>query len=155
MISSGAHVRHISQPEFQALFSQVAWYQKPSFSEFLARVTEAKQAGLAVDAGHFQLLAGRHQKRSEWKRADDLEHGERMAIGDRSAPTPAPEGPGEAPRGALYATTPSRAFLCAGKPTSHEPKERYTRQIILAGDIRLNPACKFPHSFTSFGRWTR
>ena len=39
------------QAELQALFSQVAWYQKPSFSEFLARVTEAKQAGFAVDRG--------------------------------------------------------------------------------------------------------
>ena len=40
-----------SQGELQALFSQVAWYQKPSFSEFLALVTEAKQAGFAVDRG--------------------------------------------------------------------------------------------------------
>ena len=39
------------QAELQALFSQVAWYQKPSFSEFLARVTEARQAGFAVDRG--------------------------------------------------------------------------------------------------------
>jgi DNA-binding IclR family transcriptional regulator len=40
-----------SQTELQALFSQVAWYQKPSFSKFLARVAEAKQAGFAVDHG--------------------------------------------------------------------------------------------------------
>jgi DNA-binding IclR family transcriptional regulator len=40
-----------SEAELEALFSQVAWYQKPSFSEFLARVTEAKQAGFAVDRG--------------------------------------------------------------------------------------------------------
>jgi DNA-binding IclR family transcriptional regulator len=40
-----------SQAELQALFSQVAWYQKPSFSEFLTRVAEAKQAGFAVDRG--------------------------------------------------------------------------------------------------------
>ncbi len=40
-----------SQVELKALFSQVAWYQKPSFSEFLALVTEAKQAGFAVDRG--------------------------------------------------------------------------------------------------------
>jgi DNA-binding IclR family transcriptional regulator len=40
-----------SRAELEALFSQVAWYQKPSFSEFLARVTEAKQAGFAVDRG--------------------------------------------------------------------------------------------------------
>jgi IclR family transcriptional regulator, KDG regulon repressor len=40
-----------SRAELQALFSQVAWYQKPSFSDFLARVAEAKQAGFAVDCG--------------------------------------------------------------------------------------------------------
>jgi DNA-binding IclR family transcriptional regulator len=40
-----------SQAELQALFSQVAWYQKPTFSGFLARVAEAKQAGFAVDRG--------------------------------------------------------------------------------------------------------
>ena len=40
-----------SHPELQALFSHVAWYQKPSFPEFLARVSEAKQAGFAVDRG--------------------------------------------------------------------------------------------------------
>ncbi len=40
-----------SQAELQALFSQVAWYQKPAFSGFLARVAEARQAGFAVDRG--------------------------------------------------------------------------------------------------------
>ena len=40
-----------SQTELKALFSRVAWYQKPSFSEFLALVTEAKQAGFAIDRG--------------------------------------------------------------------------------------------------------
>jgi len=40
-----------SQAELKALFSRVAWYQKPSFSEFLGRVTEAKEAGFAVDRG--------------------------------------------------------------------------------------------------------
>jgi DNA-binding IclR family transcriptional regulator len=40
-----------SQAELEALFSQVAWYQKPSFPEFLTRVTEAKVAGFAVDRG--------------------------------------------------------------------------------------------------------
>jgi DNA-binding IclR family transcriptional regulator len=40
-----------TQPEVKALFSRVAWYQKPSFSEFLTRVAEAKQAGFAVDRG--------------------------------------------------------------------------------------------------------
>jgi DNA-binding IclR family transcriptional regulator len=40
-----------SEAELKALFSQVAWYQKPSFSDFLARVTEAKKAGFAVDRG--------------------------------------------------------------------------------------------------------
>jgi DNA-binding IclR family transcriptional regulator len=40
-----------SQAELQALFSQVAWYQKPAFPAFLARVAEARQAGFAVDRG--------------------------------------------------------------------------------------------------------
>jgi DNA-binding IclR family transcriptional regulator len=40
-----------SQAELQALFSQVAWYQKPAFPAFLDRVAEAKQAGFAVDRG--------------------------------------------------------------------------------------------------------
>lgn len=40
-----------SQAELKALFTRVAWYQKPSFSEFLALVSEAKQAGFAVDRG--------------------------------------------------------------------------------------------------------
>jgi DNA-binding IclR family transcriptional regulator len=40
-----------SEAELEALFSQVAWYQKPLFPEFLARVTEAKKAGFAVDRG--------------------------------------------------------------------------------------------------------
>ena len=40
-----------SEAELKMLFSQVVWYQKPSFSNFLARVTEAKKAGFAVDCG--------------------------------------------------------------------------------------------------------
>src|SRR6476620_10124968 len=40
-----------SQAELKALFSQVAWYQKPTFSGFLARVAEAKQAGSAAGMG--------------------------------------------------------------------------------------------------------
>jgi DNA-binding IclR family transcriptional regulator len=40
-----------SRAELQSLFSQVAWYQKPTFPEFLAGVAEAKQAGFAVDRG--------------------------------------------------------------------------------------------------------
>ncbi len=40
-----------SEAELEALFSHVVWYRKPSFSEFLARVTEAKEAGFAVDRG--------------------------------------------------------------------------------------------------------
>jgi DNA-binding IclR family transcriptional regulator len=40
-----------SEPELEALFSRVAWYQKPSFSDFLARVNEAREAGVAVDRG--------------------------------------------------------------------------------------------------------
>jgi DNA-binding IclR family transcriptional regulator len=40
-----------SEPELEALFSKVAWYQKPSFADFLARVKEAKKCGFAVDRG--------------------------------------------------------------------------------------------------------
>lgn len=40
-----------SEKELEALFSQVAWYRKPSFTEFLARVRDAKTAGFAVDRG--------------------------------------------------------------------------------------------------------
>jgi DNA-binding IclR family transcriptional regulator len=40
-----------SEAELEALFSQVAWYQKPSFGEFLERVRIAKTAGFAVDRG--------------------------------------------------------------------------------------------------------
>jgi DNA-binding IclR family transcriptional regulator len=40
-----------SEPELEALFSKVAWYQKPSFADFLARVNEARKAGFAVDRG--------------------------------------------------------------------------------------------------------
>ena len=40
-----------SQEELEALFSQVDWYDKPSFPEFLTRVKEAKQSGFAVDRG--------------------------------------------------------------------------------------------------------
>jgi len=31
----------------EALFSEVAWYRKPSFADFLARVREARQCGFA------------------------------------------------------------------------------------------------------------
>src|ERR687887_659217 len=37
--------------ELEALFAEVAWYRKPSFAEFLARVREARQCGFAVDQG--------------------------------------------------------------------------------------------------------
>jgi DNA-binding IclR family transcriptional regulator len=40
-----------SEAELEALFSPVAWYQKPSFADFLARVKEARKAGFAVDRG--------------------------------------------------------------------------------------------------------
>ena len=40
-----------SEQELETLFSQVKWYQKPSFPDFLARVREAKKSGLAVDRG--------------------------------------------------------------------------------------------------------
>jgi len=39
------------EAELEALFSPVAWYQKPSFPDFLARVKEARKAGFAVDRG--------------------------------------------------------------------------------------------------------
>jgi DNA-binding IclR family transcriptional regulator len=37
--------------ELENLFSPVAWYQKPSFADFLAQVEEARQSGFAVDRG--------------------------------------------------------------------------------------------------------
>ena len=37
--------------ELEALFSEVAWYRKPSFADFLVRVREARQCGFAVDRG--------------------------------------------------------------------------------------------------------
>src|SRR5262245_14435209 len=40
-----------SEAELEGLLSQVAWYEKPSFPDFLARVKEAKQAGFSVDRG--------------------------------------------------------------------------------------------------------
>jgi DNA-binding IclR family transcriptional regulator len=40
-----------SEPELEALFSQVEWYRKPAFTEFLGRVTEAKKSGFAIDRG--------------------------------------------------------------------------------------------------------
>jgi DNA-binding IclR family transcriptional regulator len=40
-----------SEPELETLLSQVGWYDKPSFAEFLERVKEAKQAGFSVDRG--------------------------------------------------------------------------------------------------------
>jgi len=40
-----------SEPELEALFSQVDWHQKPSFRDFLVRVKEARKAGFAVDRG--------------------------------------------------------------------------------------------------------
>ena len=38
-----------SENELQAALSQVEWFEKPSFSDFLARVNDAKQSGFAVD----------------------------------------------------------------------------------------------------------
>jgi DNA-binding IclR family transcriptional regulator len=40
-----------NETELEALFSEVAWYRKPSFADFLARVSEARQCGFAVDRG--------------------------------------------------------------------------------------------------------
>jgi DNA-binding IclR family transcriptional regulator len=38
-----------SEAELEAAFSQVDWYDKPSFPDFLARANEARQSGFAVD----------------------------------------------------------------------------------------------------------
>jgi DNA-binding IclR family transcriptional regulator len=40
-----------SEQELETLLSQVDWYEKPSFSDFLTRVKEAKQSGFAIDRG--------------------------------------------------------------------------------------------------------
>ena len=40
-----------SAQEVEAAFSQVHWYEKPSFQDFLKRVRETKQSGFAVDRG--------------------------------------------------------------------------------------------------------
>ena len=40
-----------TEPELKALLAQVRWYRKPSFPEFVARVKDAKQSGVAVDRG--------------------------------------------------------------------------------------------------------
>ena len=45
---------NVSEAELDRLFAQVAWYQKPSFPEFLARVNEARKAGFAVDRASIQ-----------------------------------------------------------------------------------------------------
>ena len=38
-----------SRQELEARFSQVDWYDKPSFADFLVRVEEARRSGFAVD----------------------------------------------------------------------------------------------------------
>jgi DNA-binding IclR family transcriptional regulator len=40
-----------SEVELETLFSPVTWYRKPSFADFLARATEARQSGFAIDRG--------------------------------------------------------------------------------------------------------
>jgi DNA-binding IclR family transcriptional regulator len=40
-----------NEAELEAALSEVKWYEKPSFPEFLTRVKEAKQSGFAVDRG--------------------------------------------------------------------------------------------------------
>ncbi|HEX3882211.1 MAG TPA: helix-turn-helix domain-containing protein [Stellaceae bacterium] len=40
-----------SRPELEALFSQVDWYDKPAFPDFLAQVDETRRSGFAVDRG--------------------------------------------------------------------------------------------------------
>jgi DNA-binding IclR family transcriptional regulator len=38
-----------SEEELEALFARAEWYRKPAFADFLARVREARRAGVAVD----------------------------------------------------------------------------------------------------------
>src|SRR5262245_51752095 len=40
-----------NETELEARFSEVVWYRKPSFADFLARVSEARHCGFAVDRG--------------------------------------------------------------------------------------------------------
>ena len=40
-----------NETELEALFSEVAWYRKPSFADVLTRAREARQCGFAVDRG--------------------------------------------------------------------------------------------------------
>ena len=40
-----------SEAELEALFAPVAWFQKPSFADFLAQVEEARKSCVAVDRG--------------------------------------------------------------------------------------------------------
>jgi len=40
-----------SEEELEAQLSQVDWYERPSFRDFLGQVKEAKQSGFAVDRG--------------------------------------------------------------------------------------------------------
>jgi DNA-binding IclR family transcriptional regulator len=47
-----------SEAELEELFSPVAWYQKPSFADFMARVKEARKAGFAV--GSRRHVSGHH-----------------------------------------------------------------------------------------------
>ena len=46
-----------SEAELERLFAQVAWYQKPPFPEFLARVQEARKVGLR---GRSREYSGHH-----------------------------------------------------------------------------------------------
>ena len=39
------------EAELEALFAPVAWYQKPSFDDFLGRAAAARKSGFAVDQG--------------------------------------------------------------------------------------------------------
>jgi DNA-binding IclR family transcriptional regulator len=41
-----------TERELETLFGRVAWYQKPSFPDFLVRAKEAKRAGFAIDRGN-------------------------------------------------------------------------------------------------------
>lgn len=42
---------NVGDAELEALFAQVAWYQKPTFADFLAQAEEARKTGFAIDRG--------------------------------------------------------------------------------------------------------
>ena len=53
-----------SEADLETLFSRVKWHQKPSFSDFLARVREARQSGFAMDRGTCSRASRKYRCRS-------------------------------------------------------------------------------------------